>query len=250
MTDCIDSANYTSSIDKSSFSLEDLGEGYKIAISKEHRFGTDAFLLADFAAPRHKDVCCDLCCGNGIVALLLLRNFSPAEVTGVELQASAYELSLASKKESEAERFHPINANLKSYRAERQFDLITCNPPYKITGTGAQSRDERQAIARHEIGCTMGDVCAAAKRNLRFGGRLCICQRPERLADCITAMRENGIEPKRLRTVHKDALSPAWLILLEGRMGGSGFMKIEPPLIVKGENGEDYSTEMKRIYRL
>ena len=62
-------------------------------------------------------------------------------------------------------------------------------------------------------------------------------------------MRECKIEPKRLRTVHKTASSPPWLILAEGRLGGSSFMKIEPPLIVMGDNGE-YSDEMKRIYKL
>ena len=230
-------------------SIEDLGEGYKIAISSEHRFGTDAFLLADFAAPRHKDICCDLCSGNGIVALLLLRNFQPAEVAAVEIQKKAYDLSLMSKELSGAENFLPQNCDLRGWRSGRQFDLITCNPPYKVDGTGAKSADGAEALARHEIVCTVFDVCEAAKRNLRYGGRICICNRPERLADCISAMRKNGIEPKRLRTVHKNANSPAWLILLEGRMGGSGFMKIEPPLIVQNDGG-DYSDEMKRIYRI
>lgn len=229
--------------------FEDLGEGFKLAISKEHRFGTDAFLLADFAKPRHKDICCDLCSGNGIVALLLLRNFQPAEVAAVEIQKKAYDLAVMSKEASNAEGFKPIHADLREWRGERQFDLITCNPPYKRGGTGAESKDGAEAIARHEIECTVFDVCAVAKRNLKFGGRLCICNRPERLADCITAMRENGIEPKRLRTVHKNTDSPAWLILVEGRMGGSGFMKIDPPLTVQTADGE-YSDEMKRIYRL
>lgn len=229
--------------------FEDLGEGYKVAISKEHRFGTDAFLLADFAAPRHKDICCDLCSGNGIIALLLLRNFQPAALSAVEIQKKAFDLSVMSKEASGADRLMTINADLRQWRGERQFDLITCNPPYKRGGTGAKSADEAEALARHEIECTVYDVCAAAKRNLKYGGRLCICNRPERLADCIEAMRQNGIEPKRLKTVHKNEESPAWLILLEGRMGGSGFMRIEPPLFVQGGDGE-YTPQMKRIYRL
>ena len=238
--------------ESSDISIEDLGEGYKIAISKEHRFGTDAFLLADFASPRHKDICCDLCAGNGIVGLLMLRNFQPAKVTAVELQKKAYELAMLSKELSGADRFEPQNCDLRQWRGERSgaYDVITCNPPYKIAGTGAKSANDAEALARHEIECTIFDVCEAAKRNLKYGGRLCICNRPERLAGCISAMRQNGIEPKRLRTVHKNAGSPAWLILLEGRFGGSGFMKIEPPLIVQGEGGEEYSDEMKRIYRL
>ena len=228
--------------------FETLGEGYEIAISKEHRFGTDAFLLADFASPKHKDAVLDLCAGNGIVGLLMLRDSKPKSVTAVEIQKKAYELMTLSKEHSQADGFVPINADLKDFRAERQFDVITCNPPYKVSGTGAKSIDPAEALARHEIGCTVYDVCAAAKRNLRFGGRLAICNRPQRLADCVFAMRENGIEPKRLRAVHKDKNSPAWLILLEGRMGGSGFMKIEPPLFVY--DGGEYSSEMKRIYRL
>ena len=230
--------------------FETLGDGIEIAISREHRFGTDAFLLADFASPKHKDAVLDLCAGNGIVGLLMLRDSRPLSVTAVEIQKKAYELMELTKERSKLDAFTPINADLKDFRAIRQFDVITCNPPYKSDGTGAKSADPAEALARHEIGCTVYDVCAAAKRNLRYGGRICICNRPERLADCIAAMRENGIEPKRMRTVHKDKNSPAWLILLEGRMGGSGFMKIEPPLIVKGENGEEYSQEMKRIYRL
>lgn len=229
-------------------SIEELGFGYRIAISKEHRFGTDAFLLADFAAPRHKDRCCDLCSGNGIVGLLMMRNYQPKSVTAVEISREAHELAAASKELSRLEGFFPVNADLRTWRDGGTFDLITCNPPYKKSGTGARSSGSAEAIARHEIECTVGDVCEAARRNLRFGGRLCICQRPERLADCIFEMRRCDIEPKRLRTVHKDAGSLAWLILIEGRFGGLGFMTVEKPLLMY-ESGE-YSEEIKRIYRM
>lgn len=229
-------------------SYERLSETMWAAISDEHRFGTDAFLLADFASPRHKDRVIDLCAGNGIVGLLMIRNFQPEEVTAVEIQKSAYDLARLSGERSGLGNFLPVNCDLKEYRSERQADVITCNPPYKALGTGAKSISEAEAIARHETDCSIYDVCRAAKRNLKYGGRLCICNRPERLADCITAMRENGIEPKRLRTVHKNADSGAWLILLEGRMGGLGFMKIEKPLFVM--SGGEYSCEMKRIYRI
>lgn len=231
------------------YTLESLGDGFEVAISADHRFGTDAFLLADFAAPKKRDICCDLCSGNGIVALLMLRNFSPAEVTALEIQREAYELSLISKERSKAENFHPMNLDLRGYQSVAQFDLITCNPPYKADGSGIKSENAAEALARHEIECTVSDVCETARQNLRYGGRLCVCNRPERLANCIYEMRRHGIEPKRLRTVHKDASSPAWLILLEGRMGGSEFMTVEKPLIVKAADG-GYSEEMKRIYRL
>ena len=105
------------------------------------------------------------------------------------------------------------------------------------------------SIARHEMLCTIDDVCRCAKKNLKFGGRLCICNRPERLCDIMTAMRASGIEPKRLRTVHKNPECPPWLILVEGKKGGKPFVQIEKPLYVRSADGGN-SAEMKRIYGL
>ncbi len=234
------------------FSYESLGAGYKVCISSAHRFGTDAFLLADFAGARHKDKVADLCSGNGIVALLLSRDYQPSEIYAVELQEQAYsqlEMSIEASPE-EAKKIVPIIGDLKEWTPEDKLDLITCNPPYKASGAGIRNDSEAAIIARHETACTIYDVCECAARSLKYGGRLCVCNRPERLADVVEAMRKYKIEPKRLRTVHKDKSCEPWLILVEGRLGGSPFMRIEKPLFIKGENGEDYSEEMKRIYRL
>lgn len=72
-----------------------------------------------------------------------------------------------------------------------------------------------------------------------------MCNRPERLADTMVAMRNAGLEPKRLRLVHKNADTPPWLFLIEGRKGGKSFMKIEKPLIM-GSGG--ISKELMMIY--
>ncbi|MCD7772115.1 MAG: methyltransferase [Oscillospiraceae bacterium] len=234
------------------FSYESLGAGYNVCISQVHRFGTDAFLLANFAGARHKDKVADLCSGNGIIALLLSRDYQPAGIYAVEIQETAYtqlEKSIEASPD-EAKKIIPIRSDLKEWTAPEKLDLITCNPPYKADGAGIRNDSEASVIARHETACTIYDVCECAARSLKYGGRLCICNRPERLADVIEAMRKNKIEPKRLRTVHKDKSSEPWLILVEGRLGGSPFMRIEKPLLIKGENGESYSEEMKRIYRL
>ena len=227
---------------------EQLGERYKVCISTEHRFGTDAFLLADFAGARHKDICADLCTGSGIIALLLDKKYSPKKTYAVEIQKKAYDQLCLSIEASKAEdTIIPVNADLKEWRCDEELDLITCNPPYKLDNTGAKNESEAVSIARHEMMCTIGDVCAAAKRNLKFGGRLCVCNRPERLCDIITAMRENGIEPKRLRTVHKNPNCAPWLVLVEGKKGAKAFLNIERPLFVRTADG-GISEEVQQIY--
>ena len=229
------------------FTFEKLSDKIQICISSEHRFGTDAFLLADFAKPRHKDLVCDFCTGSGIIALLMQKNFQPFHIDAVEIQEKAHEQLKISIEKSEITNVTAVLGDLKSYKSERELDLITCNPPYKISGTGAKNDSRAVSIARHEMMCTIDDVCVAAKKNLKFGGRLCICNRPERLCDIMTAMRSNGIEPKRVRFVSKNSRTAPWLILAEGRKGGNTFLQVEPQLYTQDENGE-MSVELKRIY--
>ncbi len=231
------------------FTFESLGDGIEICISDEHRFGTDAFLLADFAQARRKDICADFCTGSGIIAMLLYKNYRPRLTYALEIQEKAHEQLKVSLKKSKIDSIVPVLGDLKDWRAEKELDLITCNPPYKINNTGEKNDSEAVSIARHEMMCTVDDVCAAAKRSLKFGGRLCLCNRPERLCDIMTAMRSNGIEPKRLRTVHKNPECPPWLILVEGRKGGRNFLQIEKPLYVRSADG-GLSAEMNRIYHL
>ena len=71
--------------------FEPLGERIKLCVTPQHKFGTDAFLLSDFAAPRRKDLACDLGAGCGAVSLLWFGRDEPlpASVHCVELDPEA-----------------------------------------------------------------------------------------------------------------------------------------------------------------
>ncbi len=233
------------------YEVETLSDTIRVYVTKQHKFGTDAFLLAHFASPRHKDMVCDLGTGCGIIPLILWRDFAPKQIVGVELFPQAVEqFSLSVKQSGLIGRVIPLLGDLKTIKdpalPDGRFDVVTCNPPYKALGAGIPSETPAELSARHEVNCTILDVCRRASKLLKFGGRLCICNRPERLADCMAAMRDTGLEPKRLRFVAKYPTSAPWLFLLEGTKGGKPFMKVEPVLAVQGENG--FSKELLQIY--
>lgn len=231
----------------SDFKFEKLNDELSVCVSKDHRFGTDAFLLAYFSNARKKDIVCDFCSGNGIVALLLEKFYSPLKIYAAEIQDKAFCQLEESKLTSNLGKLYTFHGDIKDFKASEELDLITCNPPYKISGTGIISETESDKIARHETLCTIDDVCRAASKNLKFGGRLCVTNRPERLCDVLCAMRENGIEPKRIRFVSKKKGDAPWLMLAEGKKGAKPFMTVEKGLFVYDDNDE-YSEEMKRLY--
>lgn len=227
-----------------------LGGGCTIFVSENHRYGTDALLLADFAAVGKSGLVCDLGTGCGIIPLIWCRNGFTGRAYGVDIMPEAIELCRRSVEENGlGDIFTPLCADLRYIRTELaagKFDLVTMNPPYKRAGAGARSANESLNAARSEEMCTIEDIAAAAKYLLKFGGRLCLCCRTERLADVICAMRGAGIEPKRLRMVIQRAGSSPSLFLAEGKKGGRPGIAVMPDLVIEDDGG--WSKEMKKIY--
>ena len=228
---------------------EPLGNGYFINVSKNHTFGTDAVLLANFAASKKVKKHCDLGAGCGIISMLLVRDGAVAHSDGVEISEEAVELARRTAAEYAEDKFIPVLADLcclKGILPFSEYDLVTCNPPYKAEGAGIISESGTDKVARHETACSLEDVIKTASRLLKSGGRFCICQRPERLSDIVNLMRAYKLEPKTLRLVAKRVGEEPWLILVEGRRDGKSGMRIMPTLYVY--EGEEYSSEMMKIY--
>lgn len=231
--------------------FEKLSEKLSICVSDEHGFGTDAFLLAHFSEYRSKDIACDLGTGCGIIPMIMQRKNPPKITYAVDIQKQAIEQLEMSLEMSNIENIVPICADLKELWNDAPIgkcSLVTCNPPYKASNAGIESELDAHKIARHEILCNIDDVCKAASKLLKFGGKLCICNRPERLCDVITAMKNHNIEPKRIRFVSKNPSVAPWLFLIEGKKGSKPFMNIMPQLYVWNENG--YTDEMQLIYSM
>ena len=233
-----------------SIKLEPIGEGKFIYVSPHHTFGTDAVLLANFAKAKQNDKAVDLGTGCGIIAFLMLRDNNCQSAFGVDISSEAIELAKKTKEEFNFDNFTPVLSDLKDLKGKVPFGchtLVTCNPPYKAPSAGLKNPDSVKSVARHEVECTLEDIIAIGAKLLQTGGRLCMCQRPERLAEMMSLMRKYKVEPKRLRLVCKCVGASPWLVMVEGRRCGNTALAIEPTLYMENGNG-NFSDEMIQIY--
>ncbi len=211
--------------------FEVIGEKYFVAISKEHRFGTDSFLLVDFSNILRKDVVADFGTGCGIISILIYKKYTPKKIFAFDILKSATDLAKKSVLKSNLEeKIVVVNKDIKTLGSEYndKFDKIVCNPPYKALNTGKVSLKKEDLIARHEVSLTIDDVCKKAYKMLKFGGSLFLSGRVERLADIFIAMRQNKLEPKKLKLCAKDKDSAPWLFLVEGKKGAKPFLNVSP----------------------
>lgn len=220
--------------------IEPLGNNMRIVVSPSHTFGTDAILLANFASLKRKDIACDMGTGCGIIPLIWCKD-ETKEIYALDIQEKAISQLKKSLSINQIEgRIKAINCDLRQLKGvveHGKFDLITMNPPYKPVGTGIESISEAERIARHEVTCTVEDACKTASLLLRYGGRFCMCHRPERLCDIIVSLRDNALECKRIRFVTEREGKAPWLVLVEGKRGGKSGVTVEKNLVMKDENG-------------
>ncbi len=71
--------------------------------------------------------------------------------------------------------------------------------------------------------------------------------RPHRLVEIITALKDYGLEPKRMKMVHPYVDREANMVLIEAVRGGRSMIKVEAPVIVYKEPGV-YTDEIYTIY--
>ena len=148
------------------------------------------------------------------------------------------------------ERIKIVHGNLcdvDSIFPRHSFNVVTCNPPYMIDTHGRANELDAKTIARHEVLCTLEDVIAAADSLLATHGKFFMIHRPFRLPEIFSALEKHKMEMKSMRLIYPFADKEPNMVLIEARKNAKRRLTIEPPLIVRNDDGE-YTKEIQKIY--
>ncbi len=214
-------------------------------------FGMDAVLLSDFAMARPGDRVADLGTGTGILPLLISGRAAHTVFDAFEIQPDMADMARRSVTLNSLESRITIHEKDLRQAADvlprGQKDLVICNPPYGKAGSTLQNPVDALRIARHEGTCTLLEIVHVAKLLLKNGGRLAMVFPAQRMLELMDAMRQEKIEPKRLRLVYPKADKPPNLVLIDGVKDGKPQLHLLPPLIVYDASGNP-TQELDRIY--
>lgn len=207
--------------------LEDmLIDGLKIVQdTRLYRFTSDSVLLSRFAKAKKKDRVADFCAGSGIVAFhfYALNKTAPGlTFTLFEMQKALSDLSKKTAVYNDFDNFEIVNCKLQDIPEEyrEQYSLVLCNPPYERAGTGFDNDEYEKAICRKEITLTLKEIAKAASFALKFGGRICMLHRADRIAEVCYELKAVNIEVKKMQFVGGRCGSKPYLVMVEGVKGG------------------------------
>ncbi|MBQ8428641.1 MAG: methyltransferase [Clostridia bacterium] len=215
--------------------LEDmLIDGLKIVQdTRLYRFTSDSVLLSRFAKAKNGEKVADFCAGSGIVAFhfyALNKDKKNLSFTLFELQEELSALSKKTALYNGFDNFSFVCGELqklpKAYN--EAFSLVLCNPPYERGGF--ENDDYKKAICRKEITITLSEIAKAAAKALKYGGRLCMLHRADRIAEVCYTLKEAKLEVKKMQFVGgRDATKP-YLVMVEAVKGGKPNVEILPTI--------------------
>lgn len=206
--------------------LEDMCmDGLKIVQdTRLYRFTSDSVLLSKFAKPKKRDVVADFCAGSGIVGFhfyaLHREKFPQMPVTLFEMQEDLLNLARKTAKYNGFDNFSFVQGKLQELPKEydEKFSLVLCNPPYE---RGGFDNDEyHKAVCRKELTINLQEIARVASRALKFGGRLCMLHRADRLAEVCYTLHDAKLEVKKIQFVGGRYGSKPYLVMVEGVKGG------------------------------
>lgn len=224
-------------------------------------FGMDAVLLTGFTQVKKGEIVVDLGTGTGIIPILLEAKTEGEKFIGLEIQPRVAQMAEKSVfLNGLEEKIRIISGDLREIFKETEnpdlkelkklsgkINVVTSNPPYMKSGFGLKNPDETLALARHELECTLRDVCKAASKLLMSKGRFYMVHRPLRLPEIIVEMKSERLEPKRIKPVYPFIDSKASMVLIEAVKDAREECHFEKPLIIYKEPGK-YTEEIYEIY--
>ena len=233
--------------------LDDLERNGLMLIQHPGRFcyGVDAVLLSWFAKASEGEHVLDFCTGTGVVPILMTAKTAASHFTGLEIQEEVAKMASRSVMLNHlGDKVSIICGDLKNTKTlfgKGVFNVVTVNPPYMAGGSGLVGADYCKALSRHEILCSLEDVIRESANVLVAGGRMYMVHRPYRLGDIICLMKQYKMSPRRLCMVHPKASQEANLVLIEGIRGGNTQIRVEAPLVLFDEDGQE-SKQIKMIH--
>ena len=218
---------------------EEMGiNGLKIVQdTRLYRFTSDSVLLSKFVKPKAGDNVADFCAGSGIVAYhfyaLHKEKTKNLQFTLFELQPALLSLAKKTARINGFDNFSFCEGKLQeiSERYRERFSLILCNPPYERAGSGFDNDEYEKAICRKEITINLFEIAKVASFALKFGGKIALLHRADRLAEVCYALHEQNIEVKKIQFVGGRVETKPYLVMVEGVKGGKPSCEILPTIV-------------------
>ncbi len=234
--------------------LDDLLWDGKLKIYQDtnyFKYSIDSVLLAKFVTiKKSTKKILDIGTGNAPIPIMLSKR-TKAKIYGIEIQPGACELAKESVSYNKLDdQIEIINEDIINYYSKDKnntIDTILCNPPYYKQNMKS-TENKNKKTARNEANLNLNSLFEISKKILKDGGNIAVVLNSSRLIECINAMRNNSIEPKKIQFVYPKDGRVSNIFLIEGTKNGKSGIKILESIVLQNIDGS-YTKYVEEILK-
>lgn len=212
-------------------------------------FSADSVLLANLAKIGVEDSVIDLGTGSGVLAILTAVKKGAKRVVGVEIDSATADMARRSVKMNKLDdKISIITGDvkcIKDFVRAGEFDKAICNPPYFSADDGFGTEGVK-ATARKQGENTIDHFVKAGAYALKNGGDFFVVYKADRLVEVVTALHENGLEPKHITYIYPKLSKGVDTVIISAKKGGKTGLQ-SSTLILMDEEGK-YLDKVKELY--
>jgi tRNA1Val (adenine37-N6)-methyltransferase len=167
------------------------------------RINTDGVLLAAMVQSDRPKNILDIGTGTGVIALMLAQRFIAAQLTAVEIDATA--AATAGRNFSSSafkDRLEVVHAPIQQFNSVKEFDLIVSNPPYFVNDL--KNTEEKKGIARHTDAAFFEDLISKVNLLLSENGSFWCVLPIKQAEDLIVKAEGFNLKPHTIIHLHSD----------------------------------------------
>lgn len=206
----------------------------------EFKYTTDALILSSFVKASNRII--DLGCGNGILSLRLAERFN--EIHAIDINSNVLSIFKESIKVNKLEDKIKIKKrnifDLKDDFETNYFDAVVFNPPYY----NYENIKFNNMAAKHFF--DIEESLSIINYLLKNSAYLYIIYPSYRLAELIYKINVAGLKVKHIINIHGNTKKEAKNSIIIARKQAN-FGNDFRDFYIK--NGEEYTDEMKKVYR-
>lgn len=193
---------------------------------------SDTMLLGEYIKIKHKDRVLDVGTNNGSL-ILYASLYQPKEIVGIDINSKAIELAKENIKLNNIKNASVIQGDITTYKFEKTFNLIICNPPYFKTDENNKSKNQDEKIAKHEDTLTLQSLIKGISNNLIDNGILYMLYQTSRLEEVIIELKKNNIQIKEMKFVYDEKKEISHVFMLKGVKNAKiGGLKVSRPVLL------------------
>lgn len=193
---------------------------------------SDTMLLGEYIKIKHKDRVLDVGTNNGSL-ILYASLYQPKEIVGIDINSKAIELAKENIKLNNIKNASVIQEDITTYKFEKPFNLIICNPPYFKTDENNKSKKQDEKIAKHEDTLTLKSLIKGISNNLIDNGILYMLYQTSRLEEVIIELKKNNIQIKEMKFVYDEKKEISHVFMLKGVKNAKiGGLKVSRPVLL------------------